>query len=244
MNVLIICAAGLTFSTLIGGGIGMVCKKAKGKFYNLMLVFAAGIMLYASMSALILPAFETDDLFGFTLATAGLIIGTVTVSLIESAPSPLIKLVMPDKNPDSEQTRTLLIFITAALLHKLPEGIASGVSCAVGDDVAVSLSLGLAVQNIPDGLVVAAPLSAAGVKRSRVFAVVCLTAAFSAVGMAFGYLSASLSLKILNFALSLAGGMMIYVSCSLLNQSEFDKYSGTAFSAGIIILELIGRIVK
>ena len=124
---------------------------------------------------------------------------------------------MPEKifprlrESDTEKRRAILTVLAIAL-HNLPEGIAAGVGFGSGDlHAAVFIAAGIALQNIPEGCVVVAPLVAIGASPSRAFLVAAFTGVIEIIGTLIGYLAVSVSTAILPYALSFAGGAMLYV---------------------------------
>ena len=105
-----------------------------------------------------------------------------------------------------------MLFVTAIAIHNLPEGIAAGVGFGTGDvSQALLISGGIALQNIPEGMVIIGPLLAAGVKPGRTFLIASVTGLIEVVGTLIGYFAVSISSIILPFALAFAGGTMLYV---------------------------------
>jgi ZIP family zinc transporter len=97
-------------------------------------------------------------------------------------------------------------------IHNLPEGIAAGVSFGTENVTdAILVSGGIALQNIPEGMVIIAPMLAAGVKPLRTFLIASFTGLIEVVGTFIGFFAVSVSALILPFALAFAGGTMIYV---------------------------------
>ena len=100
----------------------------------------------------------------------------------------------------------------AIAIHNLPEGIAAGVGFGSGDTSgALIIAGGIALQNIPEGMVIIAPMLAAGVSKKRTLLIAALTGLVEVVGTLIGYLVVSISTMILPFALAFAGGTMLYV---------------------------------
>jgi ZIP family zinc transporter len=101
----------------------------------------------------------------------------------------------------------------AIALHKLPEGIAAGVSMAGAEEEAASwgVTLGLSLQNIPEGMVIIGPMLAAGVSPKRTFLCAMATGLVEVVGTLLGYFAVTVASAILPFALAFAGGTMLYV---------------------------------
>ena len=106
----------------------------------------------------------------------------------------------------------MLLFVTAIAIHNLPEGIAAGVGFGAGDTAqALVIAGGIALQNIPEGMVIIGPMLAAGVKPRRTFLLAMMTGLVEVVGTLIGYFAVSVASFILPFALAFAGGTMLYV---------------------------------
>ena len=102
--------------------------------------------------------------------------------------------------------------MTAIAIHNLPEGIAAGVSFGTGDVAeALTVAGGIALQNVPEGMVIIGPMLAAGMRPGRTFVAAALTGVVEVVGTLLGYFAVSVSATILPFALAFAGGTMLYV---------------------------------
>ena len=100
----------------------------------------------------------------------------------------------------------------AIAIHNLPEGIAAGVGFGSGDTTrALIIAGGIALQNIPEGMVIIGPMLAAGVSPCKTFIAAMGTGLIEVIGTLIGYLAVSLSTAILPFALAFAGGTMLYV---------------------------------
>ena len=106
----------------------------------------------------------------------------------------------------------VLLFVLAIAIHNLPEGIAAGVGFGSGNTAeALTIAGGIALQNIPEGMVIIAPMLAAGISPKRTFLYAALTGVVEVVGTLIGYFAVSISTAILPFALAFAGGTMLYV---------------------------------
>ena len=106
----------------------------------------------------------------------------------------------------------VLLFVLAIAIHNLPEGIAAGVGFGTGDvSRAMLIAAGIALQNIPEGIVIIAPMLAAGVSKGRTLAIAMLTGVVEVVGTIIGYSAVGIASAILPFALSFAGGTMLYI---------------------------------
>ena len=106
----------------------------------------------------------------------------------------------------------VLLFVMAIAIHNLPEGIAAGVGFGTGNSgEAITIAAGIALQNIPEGMVIIAPMLAAGMKPGRTFLIAMLTGVVEVLGTLLGYCAVTVSSAILPFALAFAGGTMLYV---------------------------------
>ena len=100
----------------------------------------------------------------------------------------------------------------AIAIHNLPEGIAAGVGFGTGDvGSGILIAAGIALQNIPEGMVIITPMLSAGITPKRTFLIAAATGAVEVIGTLIGFLAVSLSQAILPFALAFAGGTMLYV---------------------------------
>jgi ZIP family zinc transporter len=105
-----------------------------------------------------------------------------------------------------------MLFVMAIAIHNLPEGIAAGVGFGSGDvSRAFLIAGGIALQNVPEGMVIIAPMLAAGVRPGKTLFIAMLTGVVEVVGTLIGYFAVSFSTMILPFALAFAGGTMLYV---------------------------------
>ena len=114
--------------------------------------------------------------------------------------------------PDGGVFYGSVLFVIAIAIHNLPEGIAAGVSFGTGDVTqAITVAGGIALQNIPEGMVIIAPMVASGMSRGRTFVIAMMTGIVEVIGTFIGYFAVSVSNAILPFALAFAGGTMLYV---------------------------------
>ncbi len=207
-------AVGVGGATLVGVAIGFIFKNVSHKFSDIVLSFAAGVMLAAAVLGLIIPSLEQGGEFGILITVAGIFAGAVCLNLIDRLVPHLHKLAGADPEAHGKSTLTkVLLFVTAIAIHNLPEGIAAGVGFGIGGDNTQALIIagGIALQNIPEGMVIIGPMLAAGVKPSRTFLLAALTGVIEIVGTLIGYLAVSVASAILPFALAFAGGTMLYV---------------------------------
>ena len=215
MDAVILTAIGIGGATVIGAIFGFIFKKPSHKFNDIVLSFAAGVMLTAAIMGLIIPSLELGGKFGLVTTVAGIFAGAVFLNLVDKLVPHLHKMtgVGEEAHPETtERLNKILLFVIAIAIHNLPEGIAAGVGFGTGDvSGALSVAIGIALQNIPEGMVIIAPMMAAGMKSSRVFVIALMTGVVEVVGTFIGYFAASASEAVLPFALAFAGGTMLYV---------------------------------
>ncbi len=217
MELVLLTALGVGGATVIGAVIGFLFKKISHTFSDIVLSFAAGVMLAAAVLGLILPAVEYGAAYGngisLLIVIAGIFAGALCLNLIDKAVPHLHKMagVEGEAHHNSNLSKVLL-FVTAIAIHNLPEGIAAGVGFGSGDPTqALIIAGGIALQNVPEGMVIIGPMLAAGVKPRRTFLLAMLTGLVEVVGTLIGYLAVSIASAILPFALAFAGGTMLYV---------------------------------
>ena len=213
MEPVILTAIGVGGATVFGSAIGFIFRKVSHKFSDIVLSFAAGVMLAAAVLGLILPSLEYGGKFGILITIVGIFAGAICLSLIDKLVPHLHKMAGGDTEAhDNQQLNRVLLFVLAIAIHNLPEGIAAGVGFGSGDtSQALMIAGGIALQNIPEGMVIIAPMLSAGVKPSRTFLLAAATGLIEVVGTFIGYFAVSISAAILPFALAFAGGTMLYV---------------------------------
>ena len=213
MELVLLTALGVGGATCVGAIIGFAFKKISHTFSDIVLSFAAGVMLAAAVLGLILPSVEYGGKFGLLITVAGIFAGAVCLNLVDKLVPHLHKLAGVDgeSHKGSDLSRVLL-FVTAIAIHNLPEGIAAGVGFGAGDTAgALIIAGGIALQNIPEGMVIIGPMLAAGVKPKRTFGLAMITGLVEVVGTLLGYFAVRVASAILPFALAFAGGTMLYV---------------------------------
>ena len=213
MNMVILTALGVGGATAVGAVIGFIFKKITHKFSDMVLSFAAGVMLAAAVLGLVLPSLEVGGKYAVLITVAGIFAGALFLNVIDKIVPHLHRLVGSDiEAHNNEGLSKVLLFVMAIAIHNLPEGIAAGVGFGSGDTAkALVIAGGIALQNIPEGMVIIAPMLASGVKPARTLAIALLTGAVEVVGTLLGYFAVSVASFILPFALAFAGGTMLYV---------------------------------
>ena len=213
MDLVLLTALGVGASTVVGALLGFAFKKISHKFSDIVLSFAAGVMLAAAVLGLIVPSLEYGGKYGLITTVLGIFAGAICLSLIDKIVPHLHKMAGVDiEDHQNKNLSKVLLFVTAIAIHNLPEGIAAGVGFGSGDNAqALIIAGGIALQNIPEGMVIIGPMLAAGVKPRRTFMLAMITGLVEVVGTLIGYFAVSVASFILPFALAFAGGTMLYV---------------------------------
>lgn len=209
-----ISAIALCCASVIGSLIGLTFKGLSHKVSDMIMGFCAGIMLAASVVGLILPATEMAGTAGWWQVAIGVLGGALFLNLLDNITPHLHKLTGLDAetHANNAHINKVLLFVLAIAIHKLPEGIAAGVGFNNStNDAAWSVTFGLALQNIPEGMVVISPLLLAGVSRWRTFFISLAIGLLEIVGVWIGYGLGAISLVMLPVMLAFAGGAMLYV---------------------------------
>ena len=212
MEIVFLTALGVGGATLVGALIGFVAKGVSHKFEDIILSFAAGVMLSAAVFGLVIPSLEYGDRYGILVTVAGIFCGALFLNIMDKFVPHLHKLsgldIEPHNNP---RLSKVLLFVSAIAIHNLPEGLAAGVGLGAGNTTdALVIAGAIALQNIPEGMVIIGPMIASGMTKRRTFLIAALTGLVEVVGTLIGYF-VGISEVILPFALAFAAGTMLYV---------------------------------
>ena len=213
MEMVLITALGVGGATVIGAIIGFIFKGISHKFSDVVLSFAAGVMLAAAILGLVIPSVEYGGKYGVFITVAGIFAGALCLNLIDKLVPHLHKMVGVDtESHNNANLSKVLLFVMAIAIHNLPEGIAAGVGFGSGNNTqAFIIAGGIALQNIPEGMVIIGPMLAAGVSAKRTFLFALITGLVEVIGTFIGYFAVNIATAILPFALAFAGGTMLYV---------------------------------
>lgn len=215
MEIVVLTALGVGGATILGSLLGFAFKSISHKFSDIVLGFAAGVMLAAAIIGLVLPSMESGGSHGVWMTIIGVFCGAVCLNAIDKLVPHLHRLMGTDQEEHSENTariNKILLFVLAIAIHNLPEGIAAGVGFGTGSNAqAFTIAGGIALQNIPEGMVIIAPMLAAGFSRKRTFLAAASTGIIEVIGTFIGFFAVSVSTAVLPFALAFAGGTMLYV---------------------------------
>ncbi len=243
MGIVALTALGVGGATAVGALIGLLIKKPSHKINDLILSFAAGVMLAAAVMGLVIPSLDISNPWSILVTGAGIISGALCLNLIDKLVPHLHKLSGIDREAHPERNNRIskvMLFVIAIGIHNLPEGIAAGVSFGTGDvGQALTVAGGIALQNIPEGMVIIAPMLASGMKKGRTLLIALFTGFVEVMGTFIGYFAVNISVVILPFALAFAGGTMLYViSDEMIPETHHDNHSGATYSLlfGFIVM--------
>ena len=212
--------------------------------------FASGVMVAASIWSLLIPAMDQASGLGvwaFLPAAGGFWLGVLFLLLLDHAVPHLHQRSQEAEGPRSQLKRTTMLTL-AVTLHNIPEGMAVGAVYAgfLSDSAqitltgAVALSLGIAIQNFPEGAILSLPLCAEGMKKSRAFWSGAFSGAVEPVAAALTILASGWVIPALPCLLSFAAGAMVYVVVEELipemSQGEHAHAGVLAFAAGFTLM--------
>lgn len=250
MRMILLTALGVGGATVIGAVLGFSFKKISHKFSDMVLAFAAGVMLAAAIIGLILPSLEYGGKAGLIVTILGVFCGAICLTFLDKLVPHLHRLsgVDQEMHPSgTEQLNKVLLFVMAIAIHNLPEGIAAGVGFGTGNTgEALTIAAGIALQNIPEGMVIIAPMLAAGMSKSRTFIAALLTGVVEVLGTFLGFFAVTVSTAILPFALAFAGGTMLYViSDEMIPETHHGDERGTTYGllAGFCLMLAMSHLL-
>lgn len=246
MNEVWISAAGLCGATIIGSILGFFIKELPHKWNDTVLGYCAGIMLAASTIGLIVPAFEQTN--QWWLVAVGVMVGALFLNVLDYITPHLhtITGLDPEEHKTNATLNHVLLFVMAIALHKLPEGMAAGVSmCSADGTTDWGVSFGIALQNIPEGMVIIAPLLVAGVSTIRTFGISIAIGFLEIIGVLIGFGLGTASEAFLPIMLGFAGGAMLYVTSDEMipetHAHGYQKQATYALLLGFMTLVLLEK---
>jgi ZIP family zinc transporter len=202
-------------ATIVGTLIGFFVKELPHKWNDAVLGFCAGVMLAAATLGLIVPAVQEAGLSHWWLPAIGVAVGALFLNVLDLLTPHMHKITgldMEEHRNNGSSVNKVLLFVMAVAIHKLPEGIATGVGFNAEElSGAWGVTFGIALQNIPEGMVVVTPLLLVGVKKMRAFLISLAIALMEVVGVWIGYGIGAISAYLLPVMLAFAGGAMLYV---------------------------------
>ncbi len=242
----------------LGTSLGAACvfcmKKDMGISVQRALTgFAGGVMVAASVWSLLIPALEQSEAMGawsFLPAAAGFWIGIGFLLLLDHLIPHLHRNAQEAEGPKTKLQRTTML-VLAVTLHNIPEGMAVGVvyagyvtgNAGISLMGALALSVGIAIQNFPEGAIISMPLRSEGMGKSKAFLYGVLSGVVEPIGAILTILAANLIVPALPYFLSFAAGAMIYVVVEELipeiSQGKHSDVGTIFFSVGFTVMMIL-----
>lgn len=250
MHIVYLTALGVGGATVFGAIIGFIFKNISRRFSDVVLSFAAGVMLAASVVGLILPALSYGSAVTLLFSILGIFVGGASLVLFDRFVPHLPQLVgvSADEPQKRKRAERVLLFVTAIAVHNFPEGLAAGVAFGTGNVAeALAVAGGIALQNIPEGMVIIAPMLAAGISKRKTVLIAAFTGVVEVVGTLIGYYAVALSDAVLPFALAYAGGAMLFIiSDEMIPETHSEgRKRGATFSllVGFVLMLVISELL-
>lgn len=242
----------------IGTSLGAACvfltkKEMKRRTQRMLNGFAAGVMVAASIWSLLIPAMEQSAYLGklaFIPAVAGFWIGIVFLLVLDTLIPHLHQNAKRPEGIHSSFTRTTMMLL-AVTIHNIPEGMAVGVVYAgmlsgnnsITVASALALSIGIAIQNFPEGAIISLPLHSEGVSKRKSFFYGVLSGAVEPAGAILTVVVSRLIVPFLPYLLSFAAGAMIYVVVEELipemSEGEHSNIGTVFFAVGFTVMMIL-----
>ena len=243
-------AAGLGIASLAGSVIGLFVKRISHKGNDIFMGFCAGMMLAASIVGLVAPAVTMASLSGWWQVVAGVAAGVALIGMLDYFTPHLHHLTGLDieKHKGNTTVNRIMMFVIAIAIHKLPEGMATGIVFDENNlSNAYAVTISIALQNIPEGMVVVTPLLMIGVGFGRALAISVAVALLEMLGVGVGFVLGGLSGMFLPALLGMAGGAMLYViSDEMIPETHahgFEKQATYALVAGVLLMLYIDALL-
>lgn len=246
------------FIPFLGTALGAACvffmkKELSETIQRVLTGFAAGVMVAASIWSLLIPAIEQADDMGklsFVPAAVGFWFGILFLLFLDRIIPHLHRNSKEQEGPHAGLKNTTMLLL-AVVIHNLPEGMAVGVvyaglmmgDAAVSVSGALALSIGIAIQNFPEGAIISMPLRAGGMSKGRAFVYGMLSGVVEPVGAALVILASGLLVPAIPYFLSFAAGAMIYVVVEELipemSEGNHSNIGTIAFAAGFTVMMIL-----
>ena len=244
--------------TMLGAAFVFLMKdQMSARLQKLLLGFASGVMVAASVWSLLIPAMEMEEgggAWSVVPAAVGFLLGMGFLLLLDEMTPHLHIGTDTPEGPRSHLSRTAMLALTVTI-HNLPEGMAVGVVFAGAEEGvtgltmagALAVSIGIAIQNIPEGAIISMPMRAAGNSRWRSFLIGSLSGAVEPVGGLAVVLLASMMTPVLPYMLAFAAGAMFYVVIEELipeaSEGEHSNLSTIGFAVGFVLMMVLDVVM-
>ena len=244
--------------TMLGSSFVFLMKEEMSvRLQKSLLGFASGVMVAASVWSLLIPAMEMEahrGVWSVLPASVGFLLGIGFLLLIDELTPHLHIGTDKPEGLRAHLSRTAMLAL-AVTIHNLPEGMAVGVVFAGADQGAANISLasaiavsvGIAIQNIPEGAIISMPMRAAGNSRGKSFLIGTLSGVVEPIGALAVILLASMLLPALPFLLAFAAGAMFYVVVEELipeaSNGQHSNLSTIGFAIGFVLMMVLDVVM-
>lgn len=238
----------------LGTSLGSACvlfmkNRMSDRIQKILTGFASGVMVAAAIWSLIIPSIEQSEHMGSLAAipaVVGFCLGMLFLLLLDTI-TPHMHLNNTSEGPKSSLQKTTMM-VLAVVLHNIPEGMAVGVICAgwlsqsasISQAAALTLAIGIAIQNFPEGAIISMPLRSNGVSKSKALLYGLGSGIVEPIAGLITILLSSLVIPILPYLLSFAAGAMIYVVVEELipemSQGKHSNIGTIFFAAGFSVM--------
>lgn len=243
----------------IGTSLGAACvylmkKEMNKKLNKILLGFASGVMIAAAVWSLIIPSIDMSEHMGklsFIPSAVGVILGIMFLFSLDKV-IPHIHVDSPtEEGPKKYNLKKSTKLVFSVVLHNIPEGMAVGIAFAAvmneGNAItfasALALSIGIAIQNFPEGAIISMPLKSEGLSKNKAFTYGALSGIVEPIGAAITIMFSSFFTPIMPYLLSFAAGAMIFVVVEeLIPEAAGDNssdISAIAFGIGFVIMMIL-----
>jgi zinc transporter, ZIP family len=241
-------------ATAVGALPVLVIRRLSERTQDVLLGFAAGVMLAASFFSLIIPGLDVaqqqgaSKLGAVNLVIAGVLLGAATLWAIHRF-VPHEHFVLGREGPHTERIRRIWLFVLAITLHNFPEGLAVGVSFG-GDDLGrgVAVATGIGLQNMPEGLAVAVALLGLNYTKAQAFLVALLTGLVEPLGGLLGVAAVTVVQSLLPWGLAFAAGAMIFViSDEIIPETHrrgFENHGTAGLMVGLVVMMFLDVVLS
>ena len=246
------------FGTMLGAAFVFLMKdEMSAGLQKSLLGFASGVMVAASVWSLLIPAMEMEEgrgAFSVVPAAVGFLLGMAFLLILDELTPHLHIGTDTPEGPRSHLSRTAMLAL-AVTIHNLPEGMAVGVVFAGAEEGAAGLSLasalavsiGIAIQNVPEGAIISMPMRAAGNSKWRSFIIGSLSGAVEPIGGLAVVLLASFMTPALPYLLAFAAGAMFYVVVEELipeaSEGKHSNLSTIGFAIGFVLMMVLDVVM-
>ena len=217
MKLVLLTALGVGGATVIGSVMGFVFKGFSHRFSDIVLSFAAGVMLAAAVIGLVLPSLEYGGNFALITTIAGIFCGALCLNLFDRLIPHLHKLsgIEPENHPDgTEMLEKVLLFVLAIAIHNFPEGLATFISGMQEPTLAIPIAVAITIHNIPEGIAVSIPVFFSTGSKKKAFVYSFLSGLSEPLGAVVGFTLLRTFVNDLTFGVvfSMVAGIMVFIS--------------------------------